>query len=212
MYKGFTLAEVLITLGVIGVVSAVTMPALIQNHQKQTTVNRLKKSYSELAQAFKMAEADIGEVKYWNLDAPSGEFAEKYLVPYLKNTEPVSTVKLNDKIQYKFLDGKSAKGMGWEAGKAIKLSNGTIVFIDGWSPGTNSRRSIYVDINGFQKPNVFGKDLFTFQIKNNSFFTVYSSDKSREYLTSEETHTCNKNSSEYAGISCAALIMQDGWM
>ena len=36
MKKGFTLAEVLITLGIIGVVAAMTMPTLIQNHQKRS--------------------------------------------------------------------------------------------------------------------------------------------------------------------------------
>ena len=50
-YKGlnlkkfaFTLAEVLITLGIIGVVAAMTMPALVANYQKTVTVNRLKKA------------------------------------------------------------------------------------------------------------------------------------------------------------------------
>ena len=47
----FTLAEVLITLGIIGIVAALTMPALIANYQKQVTLNGLKKAYSQLAQA-----------------------------------------------------------------------------------------------------------------------------------------------------------------
>ena len=42
MKKAFTLAEVLITLGVIGVVSAITMPTLIQNQQEKVLINQLK--------------------------------------------------------------------------------------------------------------------------------------------------------------------------
>ena len=46
----FTLAEVLITLGIIGVVASLTLPSVIQNYKKQVTVNQLKKAYSTLGQ------------------------------------------------------------------------------------------------------------------------------------------------------------------
>lgn len=58
--KGFTLAEVLITLGVIGVVSALTLPTLIKNYQKKTWVEGLKVGVSILEQGFKKAMADDG--------------------------------------------------------------------------------------------------------------------------------------------------------
>ena len=51
MKKGFTLAEVLITLGIIGVVAALTMPTLMSNYRKHQTVTQLKKAYSEISQA-----------------------------------------------------------------------------------------------------------------------------------------------------------------
>ena len=54
----FTLAEVLVTLGIIGVVAALTMPSLIQNHNKQIIETRLKKFYSTINQAILMAEQD----------------------------------------------------------------------------------------------------------------------------------------------------------
>lgn len=44
MKKGFTLAEVLITLGIIGVVAAMTMPSLIQNYRKKEATTRIKNS------------------------------------------------------------------------------------------------------------------------------------------------------------------------
>ena len=56
--KGFTLAEVLITLGIIGVVASLTLPPLIQKHQKQVWVNQLKKSVSTWENGFKMMLAD----------------------------------------------------------------------------------------------------------------------------------------------------------
>ena len=54
----FTLAEVLITLGIIGVVASLTLPPLIQKHQKQVWVNQLKKSVSTWENGFKMMMAD----------------------------------------------------------------------------------------------------------------------------------------------------------
>ena len=210
-FRAFTLAEVLITLGIIGVVAAITMPTLITNYQKHVTVSRLKKAYSQISHAFKLSEVENGETKYWNLDAPADEFAEKYLIPYLKNTEKLLTSDLNSKIGYKFLNGQSAKNIGWEWGYSLKLSDGTFVIIDGWSPGDNSYRTIYVDINGYQKPNVFGKDMFVFQILKTSAFRPYYYHSSRDGLLSNGEQKCSKQSSEYPGISCAALIMLDGW-
>ena len=54
------MAEVLITLGIIGVVAAMTLPALIQNYQKQVIKEQFKKSYSIVSNAYKMAEAKLG--------------------------------------------------------------------------------------------------------------------------------------------------------
>ena len=65
---GFTLAEVLITLGVIGVVAALTLPALIANYQKQVLKEQFKVAYSLMQQAWRKAEVDFGskpECYYW---------------------------------------------------------------------------------------------------------------------------------------------------
>ena len=59
-FFAFTLAEVLITLGIIGVVAAMTMPSLIQNHRKTVVISKLKKMSSTLSQAYQAATEDIG--------------------------------------------------------------------------------------------------------------------------------------------------------
>ena len=56
-YNAFTLAEVLITLGIIGVVAAMTLPALINNHRDKELVTRVRKTYSALNQALELAQA-----------------------------------------------------------------------------------------------------------------------------------------------------------
>ena len=57
-FKAFTLAEVLVTLGIIGVVSAMTVPTLMQNYQRQSYVTQLHKVYNELGQAAERYKAD----------------------------------------------------------------------------------------------------------------------------------------------------------
>ena len=65
MKKAFTLAETLITLGVIGVVAALTLPTLINSYKKQVTTARLKKFNSIFNQMMLQSEAENGPSKDW---------------------------------------------------------------------------------------------------------------------------------------------------
>lgn len=62
MKKGFTLAEVLITLGIIGVVAAMTLPTLIQKNQDKELISRIKKTYSDVSNAVLSAQNDMGVI------------------------------------------------------------------------------------------------------------------------------------------------------
>ena len=62
---GFTLAEVLITLGIIGVVAALTIPVLMQKYKNQVVETRLKKFYTSINQAIKMSESQNGPKEFW---------------------------------------------------------------------------------------------------------------------------------------------------
>ncbi len=77
----FTLAEVLVTLGIIGVVAAMTMPVLIQNHQKNVLKQQFKKSYSLMQQAYQKVFADNGynyECYYWDKNPYGNSVCIKY--------------------------------------------------------------------------------------------------------------------------------------
>ena len=80
----FTLAEVLITLGIIGVVAAMTMPSVIGHYKKQETISKLKKAYTSINQALRMSEIDNGEYEYWDsaLSLGPSEYLQKYWLPY----------------------------------------------------------------------------------------------------------------------------------
>ena len=67
----FTLAEVLITLGIIGVVAAITIPTLMANHRKKVVETKLEKIYSVMNQAINLTNAEYGDVTNWIIDCGS---------------------------------------------------------------------------------------------------------------------------------------------
>lgn len=195
--KAFTLAEVLITLGIIGVVAALTMPTVIQNYKKKQAVTQLKATYSILAQAFEHAQADYGDMSNWGLDeikgTTSGEremvtkFVETYFVPYIKpvkNNGMTSFSRLGYSGIYA-LNGKTDGNLLGNWRYIIFLSNGAIVAfsIDGHcygEEGTNENGNWYctdfrntniyivVDINGKKHPNTLGKDVFVMSVNSST--------------------------------------------
>lgn len=60
--KGFTLAEVLITLAIVGVVAAITVPTLVANYQQKALNNQFKKSYAFINQALLSTIGDFGYI------------------------------------------------------------------------------------------------------------------------------------------------------
>lgn len=209
--SAFTLAEVLITLGIIGVVAALTMPALIANYQKQATVTRLKKAYSQLAQAVQLSEAENGEIEYWDLTLPSDTFMEKYITPFLKNIGKTSGRDINTLINYKYLNGQTITELSVNGTDTSvrKLADGTIIFVDSWTPDDGSYRTVMIDINGYRRPNMLGKDLFSFEINRTNGLSPSGSCVDDECLA-PTLHMCNKNAAK-GGYACANVIIQNGW-
>ncbi len=107
MTWGFTLAEVLITLGIIGVVAALTMPALTASYQKKVMVTRLQKFYSVMMQVENLKRAQDGALDCSMLTAGQNpdmmlEFIEKNYAPYLN---AVKIKKLTKGVAVAFPDG-----------------------------------------------------------------------------------------------------------
>ena len=65
--KAFTLAEVLITLAIIGVVAALTIPSLVQKYKERETITRVKEFYSVFSQAYQLAILEHGTFDQWGL-------------------------------------------------------------------------------------------------------------------------------------------------
>jgi hypothetical protein len=206
-------------------VSAITIPQMIIKHQKEQTIIQLKKVYSELSQAVAMSKTTYGDVSNWDFSLINEEFFNKYLYPYVKlSSKTVSEVKNQNNIKYLQTSGREETGLlvMSNSGKIINLASGVQIFTyplvhNGTTVDT--RKSYVVDINGYKKPNKFGKDLFFLSIDANKNVEPHHWDdnqpssvtKTREQLKngpSNYGYQCNKNN---RGMWCAALIMADGW-
>ena len=226
--KAFTLAEVLITLGIIGVVAAMTLPALISLYQKKIVETRLEHTYSLISQALKMAEADYGDSQYWMRDSAGSvadndglhnvmdTFFQTYLAPYLKGSV------------YNKLDGYGLTKYGYDIrsipnlqiNSIMRLNNGVFLFgnVNIGRQGVTSVR-ILIDINGPKSPNVLGRDVFEmlFSLYDGILFmagerqiTGYglSYDNVIKY---DNIYTRCKNGGNTGLRECGALIKQNGW-
>ena len=83
---GFTLAEVLITLAIIGVVAALTIPSIIANNRKKEFETGFAKAYRTITTAMMLSQAENGELTDWGWDTVNTDegkiaFAEKYILP-----------------------------------------------------------------------------------------------------------------------------------
>ena len=224
----FTLAEVLITLGIIGVVAALTLPSVIQNYKKQEVLSRLKKSYAVIEQTVKMAEKDYGTITTWPEWSDSEAVLHKYFVPYLSGVKEFGKAKSEvialcyDQNSSMTFDNvfKYYSQYVWWTGihisnpfskgetSSIALSDGTCI---GLNPKTDSLgvkpKMIFVDVNGSRRgPNVAGKDLFFFYINSDGFVKPWG-DGYQEALLK---NLCNSQSSS-KGYTCAARIIREGW-
>jgi len=220
----FTLAEVLITLGIIGVVAAMTIPNLIAEQQKRTIVTKLQRAMSVLNQAYRRAYDDVGEASAEEAGLMgSEEYLNKYWSPYLKVAHHCSTVKdcgYASEYPFKVVNNNNATSSLLYAGKRE-----TFYTMDGFlyiifvlrENGRNSdgkvqyeaSSNVLIDINGWEKPNRYGKDVFYFQrvIDGEKGGVVLPAgyDKTDEEINAD----CKKGSA--GGKLCAEKIRRAGW-
>ena len=169
----FTLAEVLITLGIIGVVAAMTMPSLITAKQEKATISTIKKNYSIFANALLMAQNDNGELYTWGItkDADGLNLVSSNLKPYLKIIEDCgvgekSDCAPGDNGKFKDLAGnKRNESFSSDDYYTFRLNDGTAVALIIGNACNNLDTNcveFYIDTNGKKYPNTLGKDIFYF--------------------------------------------------
>ena len=220
----FTLAEVLITLGVIGIVAALTLPNVINNYKKHKTINRLKSTYSTLNNALEMAKNDYAtDMNEWSIqgDNPkekAGYFAETYLIPYLKiaiNCKNNGTSKCN--LRFKNLNSNEYVGTS-STNTAFALANGVFVSVYvSTSSVVENRVQLRLFLDGNKLTNINGKDVFIMELgggtgsgtdKNKFWPYGYARNLSCNSYINGSSGNCKKDST---GDKCFALIFCENW-
>jgi prepilin-type N-terminal cleavage/methylation domain-containing protein len=189
----FTLAEVLITLTIIGVVAALTIPSLINNYQEKALLTQFQETYTSLQQAYIMASAEDGTADTW------ADTAAVYtnLKPYLKLIQdcPATCHTAYPAPPKNLVDDNTT---WWYDYYHVMLANGaTLKFVSG-----AGYRGAIVDTNGNKSPNRIGYDVFTlhFSKKSDAPFLSwpdYTADGSS--WVEGSSYSCNKSSAATDG-------------
>jgi prepilin-type N-terminal cleavage/methylation domain-containing protein len=208
--KAFTLAEVLITLGIIGVVAAMTLPALIQTHNEKATVSKLKKMYSVLQNAYNLYLSEDNPVVAVSDNEEGATTVASWFLPYLNVAKDCGTTNEAGCISgtYKLKKGSSAADYSTDS-KYYKviLNDGSVIWFKGNPRVGNHLGEIHYDVNGINPPNQWGYDLFAFEIQNepNRIVPFGVSDGCRPF--NENCAAANSN-----GYGCAYWVIQQGNM
>ncbi len=222
MKKAFTLAEVLITLMIIGVIAAITIPSVYWTVQKTDLTAKFAKVYSSLAQCVKGVESLEGNVTQWTWSNGEQVFNDYFSKKFSVIEKCLPGAEGCGDAQYTYLNGASVSNPFPTSLLRFVTADGTK-----WLLGINSGcldskeycALIRVDINGDSKPNVYGRDVFTF------FILPYTNEVRVEgmydYPTSfdvdngwaQKTRSvidgdCSKDG---GGTLCGAKIIKDGY-
>lgn len=208
--RGFTLAEVLITLDIIGVVAAITIPILEQNIQDKQFKEAAKAAYSKASQAIQLMKIDNGGILtnyYTTQYSFKPAFMQYFKVAQDCTGSCVPAVDFSTIYTALFNAGKAT---------TYRIGGGQFVTTDGmfWgfqNDGTVGTYANYifltVDVNGYGKgPNIFGRDVFMFQLKNDNLIPMGASGT---YYSSDAY--CKSNGggfSGYMGFGCMSNVMQ----
>jgi len=209
MKKAFTLAEVLITLGIIGVVAALTLPSLIANQKKQALRAGLKKNYSVISQALEKMQQDLGEMIA--PDTYSGKTFKPLYQKYFNVAKDCGWINCipNTNCDYKAYINNTKTGCTFFDDGQFILQDGSLIAIENPTAdaGWGFRVWISVDVNGYQKPpNTWGQDMFTFEIMPDGRLLPMGA----EGTYYSETDYCSTTSTDkYNGIACTNRALYD---
>lgn len=213
----FTLAEVLITLAIIGIVAAMTLPSLLNAQKNKALEAGLKKNASVIAQALLAIQAKEGEpltplntgtlilkpqlMQQMKVIKDCGWGTESTACVFNQNTTP----ELKKPYIYKAFNKKIQAGSNLLDDGQFILTDGSTILLENKEP---ARMFITVDVNGYnKKPNQWGHDLFTFQVMNNGRLSPMGAEGT---IYTDDSLYCSRTSTDtYNGIGCTYKAMTE---
>lgn len=228
MKRAFTMAEVLITLGIIGIVVAMTLPSVLSNYRKKQTIVQLKKAYSEISQALTLAQNEFGMIEEWDFsNIPSEErskyFAQNFLIKNIKTIKVCNPSSTDCWKEPSNISGKLAvcreSYLGLKSVSFISLSGYSLY---SWVAKNGRDGGLCIDINGPLKgESIMGKDVFLMYFfsnrddsKNPGVFMYGGFNKDilrREDLLNDSVKGCATVDNAWGGAYCGLLIQRDNW-
>ena len=208
------MAEVLITLVVIGIIAAVTVPVIMENHKKIETSTRLKKFASNLLNAIRLTEIDVGvPSNEWGGDVDNWELTYQNLQQVFNKISATQLMKNGQGVSRENEDGPMiCENIYWT--QTYTLSDGTLLGFEGPpDPKGHISWNFLVDVNGEKAPNSCGRDIFAFN------FNVHDPNKPTGFIESDLTReqlieNCKQNQGKVPSGSnqwCSSLLLKDGW-
>lgn len=236
--KGFTLAEVLITLAIIGVVAAMVVPALLNNTNNKENVVALKKYYSVLNQSYKTYMANngcVGDIRAClaNIDSDATMYnIFKPSLSIIQDCGNAAGLGCWASGLYHYLNGTNYAAVDIAPSiYKVRLADGASLAFDledttcsgDWSqanidPLFHNCGYVDVDVNGSKGPNQFGRDEFEFFITASGIYPKGMYDD-KDYADSSGIPGCDPSSSNTTaptyqgrGEGCTAKVLQEGAM
>ena len=200
----FTLAEILVTLGIIGVVSAMTVPSLMQNYQRQSYVAQLHKVYNETSQAIIQYVNDRNAINIKEAGLLSNDAIDEFVKKYYKVVQDCGTAYspcFAD--EYKGLNGVSKGALfGATNYNHYVLASGAAVSLS----ARDDNIQFYIDTNGRKGPNIVGRDAFAIQI----YIDGTLDDRATPYISSTTPPTKEEREATY-NRACANITADSEW-
>ena len=203
--KAFTMAEVLITIGIIGIVAAMTLPTIIVNCEDKILENQSKKTQNVLANGMRrvMANDEVNELEYTDLIGCNGEYecVKRELEQVFNIVAEIKPDSKNVPQQYIFEDGVAPVFTDPEGMQLIY----SFVTLDGQIFGvkdfTNQDTSISFvgDVNGGRNPNKGAHDLCMYDISNGGTLTENCAQMAKLDLADELS--CQRPESDWDNCS-----------
>ena len=210
----FTLAEVLVTLGIIGVVSAMTVPTLMQNYQRQSYVTQLHKTYNEFSQALLRYQADRNAINLSEAGLSSQDAVNNFITTYFKNVKECDTMNNCFASSYKAMNGGTLNNSYVVNVKSYVFASGVSIR-PLYDKSGAKLVNIGIDINGQKGPNIGGRDLFWFYVYNNGVIDDAPIDANTVApMTTEQRNTqFNAKCLNHEGSpdGCFGKILNDNW-
>ncbi|MFA7658644.1 MAG: type II secretion system protein [Candidatus Gastranaerophilaceae bacterium] len=223
----FTLAEVLIVLGIIGVVAEYTIPTLVANTQKQIYVTSLQKAFSTWNQALIQMANDggcIGDLSCFFDSADLHTMGDKIATYFkvVKNCDTTTSGCFSDTVATTFDGTTPTSGNDSTSyyrfitadGMSISLATPSISCSNSTDALTKMcMTNVYIDVNGLKKPNALGRDIFRFVIDNDKGPALYpmGGAKFNYWKTNNRCDYGYNGGTNKSGYYCPGRIIDEGW-